>query len=426
MLKTHPEGLRKAEIARRLGVHRSTVGRYIDQLSLGMPLWERDSRIGIENKGIRDKDPHFNIHEGAFLLSLIRLYEQELNVKNTHASSAMRKLSEGFKNSAPVLSEEFLESAELLDVEEERFPRGYIENFEKISGAWITSKAVRISYFHKSTGESCSSIFEPQNFFTKKTTEQRSELIVNGVCRRIGKECRLRLMDISNIESPVVDFDIDDGYQNLFCPVSEFALSKLPQATDISVEGLNIKESNHRIKNSLFMVSGLVDITFSGIDDISVKGRAKRLQNRIDAIALIHEQLSMNQDSNLINLGKFLPNLIEHNLLVLSRDSLGVKKRLKIEDIQLPVNKAVPLSMIVSELITNSFKYSLDECTMELYLSVTRLNGVVKLRYKDGGRGFKLNSDHDSCGSGLISSFCKQLECVITQKNNFFILEFPV
>ncbi len=48
LLLSHPEGMRRAEIARRLGVCRATAGRYIDELSARIPLWEQDFRVGIK------------------------------------------------------------------------------------------------------------------------------------------------------------------------------------------------------------------------------------------------------------------------------------------------------------------------------------------------------------------------------------------
>ena len=91
------------EIARRLGVHRSTVGRYIDQLSLRLPLWEKNSLIGLESDSRPNNKMNFSPTEGTFMLSLIKLYQQEINIKNPHASSVMRKLSEAYKDTSPIL-----------------------------------------------------------------------------------------------------------------------------------------------------------------------------------------------------------------------------------------------------------------------------------------------------------------------------------
>ena len=426
LLKAHPEGLRKAEIARRLGVHRSTVGRYIDQLSLSLPLWERDSRIGIETDADVESEPYFNEYEGTVLLALLKLYRQEINIKNPHVSSVARKLASGFHSTAPVLAESLAESAEKIDLDESLRAGRHNSNFEKLTAAWVGSQAVRVNYIHSSTGESCNTEFEPVRFFTNKTTAETSELAVRGFCRRTGESCSLRVRDFTMLEYPVVDLDIENGYQNLFCPVSEFALCNRPMLSENEVAVLNFKESNHRIKNSLFMASGLVDITFADVVNKDVQQRARQLQARIDLIAQVHEQLSCGDGDEYINLRPFISSLVERIVGFASGNAYSVKTRVKVSKLRLKSDKALPFGMIISELLLNSFKHSIVPGDNSISLSVTGLNGTLKLRYRDGGEGFKLDPDAETCGSSLISNFCKQLNCSIGNKNNFFILEFPV
>lgn len=424
MLKSNPNGLRKAEIARRLGVHRSTVGRYIDQLSLSEQIWERDSYIGLLPTAAEESDPHFNIYEGAFLYTLVRLYQQELNVKNPYASSVMRKLAESFTRSSPVLSENLLNSAELLDCTKDFYSSAYVNSFEKISEAWTMHKAAKISYNHKITGESCSTIFEPEIFFTSKNIEGKSDLAIAGVCRRTGELCRLKVADFTEIQYPVIDVDIEAGYQNMFCPVSEFALKQRPYRRIEDRQELNIKEANHRIKNSLFMTSSLVSLAFADIDDPEILLRTKKLQSRIDTIAGIHEQLSLHKGADRIPLDAYLGNIISRTLKLMPEQNGGIRKRIKIDHVSIFSGRAVPLGMIVSELITNSFKHANSSEDFHISFSL-KLNGSkIKIRYSDGGPGFQLKEDSENCGSEIIKNFCRQLDCTVSYKKNIFILEF--
>ncbi|HAK45558.1 MAG TPA: hypothetical protein DCO79_06520 [Spirochaeta sp.] len=426
LLKVHPEGLRKADIARRLGVHRSTVGRYIDQLSLSIPLWERNSLIGIENCVDQDVAPLFNVFEGSFLLSLIHLYQQELNIKNPHASSVIRKLSAGFRSSAPVLAESILDAAEELDHEETLHSAGYIDNFEKISIGWTNQTVVKFTYMHNSSGESCSALFEPQRFFTFKESPENTGHAVSGICRRSGKICNLRVSDFTFIEHPVVEIDIEKGYQNLFCPISEFALSNRPSPENNRLENLSIKEANHRIKNSLFMASGLIGVTFADQDDAGLQMKSRQLQSRIDSIALIHQHLTNSKGVDIISLRPFLVDIVDSTFMLTSAGRDTINKRLKISNIKLVSSKALPLGMIVSELLMNSFTHASGDGELSISLTITGENGTVRLRYADGGNNFNPVIDGAGMGTTLIKNLCRQLSCRIKYKNNFFILEFPV
>ena len=423
LLKSNPNGLRRAEIARRLGVHRSTIGRYIDQLSLSSQVWERDGFIGLELQEKKESDPHFNVHEGIFLYSLILLYQQELNIKNPYASSVMRKLSESFTVSAPVLSDNLLSSADYLESEGGYYPNSYIDKYEKISEAWTSHTSVKISYLHTVSGESCWTVFKPQEIFIAKNGIYKSSLAVEGICSRTGESCRLRIAEFVDIE--VLNFSDEDNLFDKFCPISEFALKHRPQLDIENEYELSIQESNHRIKNSLFMTSSLMEITFSDISDEDISSRVKILQNRIETIAVIHEQLTATRGNDYIRLEKYLPELVNRTAELMSGKS-DLNNRIRIDRISLSSLKALPLGMIICELVTNSFKHNVDKSKIKIILTVKALNGKIKLHYSDGGEGFRLDGKRGDCGSGLIRNFCRQLNCIVSYKKNVFILEFPV
>jgi len=425
MLEAHPDGLRKAEIARRLEVHRSTVGRYIDQLSLRLPIWERDSRIGLESVGSQEGLPGFDIYEGTFILFLLKLYEQELNIKNPHASSFIRKISGHYRNTAPVLYQNLLKTADSLEIDEKRYSRGYNENFEKLSASWIGSSPIQMNYLHKATGESCSGIYEPLGFFTSRKLGQVNNTAVCGLCRRTGEQCSLFLSDFSVIEDFTAVDDAAAIKAESFCPLSEFAREARPNRDDNRNEEYSIKEANHRIKNSLFMTSGLIDITFAENKEKEITEKIKGLQNRIDAIAEVHELLSENTGSNYIQLDRYFEKLIWKNITALSSEPAKIETRLRIDDILLDAGKVLSLGMIVSELITNSFKYAIKTELPCITLNITKQDGTISVKYGDGESKINLSTQNGKTGHKLIEGVCRQLDCKITYKNKYILLEFP-
>lgn len=423
MLEAHPNGLRKAEIARRLGVHRSTVGRYVDQLSLTLPVWERDSRIGLESIAAQNLNPDLDVDEGMFVLFLLKLYEKEINIKNPHASSLIRKLSGQFRNTAPVLCEELLQKAESLELVEKRYLSGFNETLEKMTEAWLSDSILEINYLHKATGESCRCRYKPQEFFVSRMRGRGMNVAVSGLCMRSGEICSLYLSDFFDVE--LLSANHPGTADESFCPVSEFAREHRPDNSEHFDDTHYMKEANHRIKNNLFMTSGLVDIAFAGNEDPEITETVRGLQSRIDAIAEIHEQLSMTDGSNYISLEDYLTKLITNQIKALAPEPEAVKTRLKINDVQLDAVKVVPLGMIVSELVTNSFKHAMKTPASCISLNVTKFNGIISLRYGDGESKNGISGMDGRTGLKLINGFCGQLGCKITYKNKHILLEFP-
>ncbi|MBI9108616.1 MAG: hypothetical protein JEZ04_17865 [Spirochaetales bacterium] len=426
MLEAHPEGLRRAEIARRMGIHRSTVGRYIDQLSLSLPIWERDSRIGLEETEILGTIPGFDIYEGTFILFLLKLYEQELNIKSPHAASFIRKISASYRNTAPVLHESLLQSAESLEIDEKRYSRGYNDNFDKMAAAWIDHAQVKINYNHKFTGESCSTLFKPQEFFTSRKREEGTNAAVYGLCQRTGECCGLYLSDFSVIDLPSSIEDAGARSTEGFCPISELGRAASPKRGDNRKENYCIQEANHRIKNSLFMISSLIDLTFSSIKDSDVTDKIRGLKNRIDAIGELHEQLSDNNGCNNIPLNKYLEKLVWKNITAMTPEPAMIRAKVIVDEFSLEAGKVLPLGMIISELLTNSFKYAITGDTSIISLIVTKHDGIVSARYSDGENKAVLGAENGKTGLKLIEGFCRQLDCKITYKKKHILLEFPV
>jgi len=298
-------------------------------------------------------------------------------------------------------------------------------NFEKLSASWISGSPVRINYLHKATGESCTGVYEPLGFFSSRKPGQLTAASVSGLCRRSGEQCSLFLSDFSVIETFTSSEDSAEIEAESFCPLSEFAREARPNLDESRNEEYSIKEANHRIKNSLFMTSGLIDIAFAEHKEKEITEKIKGLQNRIDAIAEVHEQLSENSGSNYIHLNRYLEKLVWKNITALSSDRARVKTRLLIDDILLDAGKVLPLGMIISELVTNSFKHFLKPEFACISLNVTKQDGTISVKYGDGERKAELSELNGKTGHKLIEGVCRQLGCKITYKNKYILLEFP-
>jgi CRISPR-associated endonuclease/helicase Cas3 len=149
LLLAFPEGLRKAEIARRLGVHRSTAGRYVEELSRRLPIWEDGNFFGIDRDDYLTQ-VRLTIHESMALHLAARLMASRTDKHNPHAASALRKLGHALRRVAPLVSDHLLASAEVMDDAARRHDPVYLEVLETLTRAWSQGRMVHLWHRHES------------------------------------------------------------------------------------------------------------------------------------------------------------------------------------------------------------------------------------------------------------------------------------
>jgi two-component sensor histidine kinase len=172
---------------------------------------------------------------------------------------------------------------------------------------------------------------------------------------------------------------------------------------------LLLKELNHRVKNNLQTVSSIMRLQARQIKDPMVKEVLHESQARLDALSLIHQQLYRTDDVENINLEKFIHDLIDKLLLTHDLMDKPFERNISIEKTPLSVDVALPLGLIINELLTNSFKYaypSVSEAKLTIQLQ------KKKFHYSDNGAGLPNNFAPEKTptfGTQLIMSLSKQL-----------------
>ena len=172
-------------------------------------------------------------------------------------------------------------------------------------------------------------------------------------------------------------------------------------------------EIHHRVKNNLALVSGLVELQGSKITDATMKTHLTEIQHRIAAMSLIHEKLYKSSNFSKIDLKDYLHDLI---LSLSSFFNKGGKIDVKFDLDQVFVTnkKAIPIALIVNELITNAFKYAFGEkLTGSINVKLKSNGDDIELSISDSGNGIDKDfniSKSNSLGFKLINIFTKQLK----------------
>ena len=144
LLYVHKEGLHPAEIARRLGVNRSTVGRYYPALPKHIYL-ESDGRWKLDRSAAL-VNVRFNLHEALAVHLAARLLAARMDRLNPHAAAALRKLGMSMEKLAPQISHHVQQSADVMDDAAQRRDFQYLQVLEAMTSGWAEGRKLRIWY----------------------------------------------------------------------------------------------------------------------------------------------------------------------------------------------------------------------------------------------------------------------------------------
>lgn len=192
-----------------------------------------------------------------------------------------------------------------------------------------------------------------------------------------------------------------------------------------------LHEVNHRVKNSLQLVSSLLRLQARRIPDPAARRQLEDATTRISTIAHIHQRLYRDQDIKKINFGAFLSELCADLQGSASHCSLEVRS----PSFPVATDRAIPLALVVNELVTNAFKYAYpaEGAGGPVRVSVDLEDDNIAITVEDEGVG--LQEDFSTAGSGnlgmiLIGSLLAQLTGKIETSDNRpgarFLVTVPV
>lgn len=175
-----------------------------------------------------------------------------------------------------------------------------------------------------------------------------------------------------------------------------------------------LQEIHHRVKNNLAIVVSLLQLQVYRSSDETEKYRLTQAQNRVYSIAMVHELLYQSDEFSKVDLTTYYDKLITSIKTNMQMGEKNIRHDLQIGKVSLNINQAIPLGLLINELVTNSFKYAFnnDSANDEISLSIDQKKDTITVIYTDSGPGFKKDSDKVESGLGMqiIESLIDQLD----------------
>ncbi len=173
-------------------------------------------------------------------------------------------------------------------------------------------------------------------------------------------------------------------------------------------KALLLRELNHRVKNNLQMVSSLLSLQGANLVGHPAAEALSDGQHRVEALSLIHQKLYREDINTRLNFKEYIKDLTLN--LCYSYDA-SFEPIFEMDDCMFDIDTAVPLALIVNELVTNSLKYAfIDVKTPKLTLRTEFKENTFTLMILDNGCGIKPSSaDDQSFGLRMVHSLTEQL-----------------
>lgn len=190
-------------------------------------------------------------------------------------------------------------------------------------------------------------------------------------------------------------------------------VSRQALAGALTEKEILLKEVHHRVKNNLQIISSLLNLHAASSGDRESAAVLTASQGRVRSMALVHEELYQSENLSSISLKEYVIDLIRIIEVSYRPAGLDLATEFQIEDIEIDPDTALPLGLVLNELLTNIYKHAFAGLnSSRLRLEITRVENEISILLRDWGRGLPedfILEEADSMGTLLITSLTEQL-----------------
>lgn len=192
----------------------------------------------------------------------------------------------------------------------------------------------------------------------------------------------------------------------------------------IKEKDILLKEVHHRVKNNLQIINSLLNLQASTIENKQAISILMESKSRIEAMCKVHEMLYSSNDFSNINYTEYLNELFHQLIDNQTDDDFNISYDIVANHLNLNVNTAIPLGLIINEMVTNSLKYAfVNKSSGKITIRMKELNDeTLELNYSDNGIAYPASITFENAktlGLQLILALVHQLHGSITRNVDF-------
>jgi two-component sensor histidine kinase len=176
---------------------------------------------------------------------------------------------------------------------------------------------------------------------------------------------------------------------------------------------LLLKELHHRVKNNLQVIYSLINLQKRRIDSPELHQSLSMVQNRIKTMSLVHQNLHENENFKEVNLEAYVKTIADYLKLLYLNEDKEISIQLSVdESIELIMDRAITIGLLINEIMSNSMKYAFKGRKKgNISIDVQKIHYGFQMKISDDGIGFSMDQvNSKSLGMYLIENLVKQIQ----------------
>lgn len=180
---------------------------------------------------------------------------------------------------------------------------------------------------------------------------------------------------------------------------------------ELKEKNLLLKEIHHRVKNNLAIVSSLLNLQSGKAKDEFHKKLFEECMSKVDSISSIHELIYRTKSFTEIGAKEYFQKMIKSIAQLHSCKESSIKLNVKIKDFLISFEQALPLALLVNEVLTNTFKHAFENANRpEIKFLLSLKENIINLCISDNGKGFKtIANPQSTLGIDIIKGLAEKL-----------------